>query len=396
MEIRTKFIICAMTLSYPGTMGGNSKITLEMARYLTALYEVHFIVPDDRVETVRQNIPADCGVHIHVVSHYPRSEFRHPIASSRFYYRELKRVLDELKPTKDDFVYGCGDFHYDSVPCYFLQRHYGFCWLPSAYLFVPGPFENLRKKYGFPLFTYFLAWLYARCYVFFSSFRAAGFVITNEDDFRHFPKRMRTKRLFPFYGGVNVEQIPSTPVMKTRDVVFCSRLCPQKGILAFLDVWKRIHEQVPSARFTVIGNGQPAYEARLRMRANELGVADSIDWLGYVNNEAKYEIYRSARVLVHTTIFDNNGMVAAEALCSGLPIVMYDLPPLRTVYTTGCTKVPFGDQAAFADAVVKILSDPETARTATPSPQQVEELRDYWSWPNRVETFAKWLGALAD
>lgn len=383
-----KFVICAMTLSRPGTMGGNSKITLEMARYLSETYEVHFIVPEDKEPTFTANVPASCGVKLYVVKAYSKSEFRHPIASSWFYYREIRRVLDEIRPGADDFVYCCGDFHIDSVPCWFLQKRYGFKWLPSAYLFVPGPLENLRRKYGFPFLTYSLAWLYARMYVFFASFRAAGFVITNEDDFKHFPQRFRKGRLFPFYGGVNVEQIPSGPVAKTRDLVFCSRLCAQKGIMGFLDVWKRVHDALPSARFTVIGNGTPEFEAALKARAVALGVADSIDWLGYVNNEAKYEIYRSAKVLAHATIFDNNGMVAAEALCSGLPVVMYDLPPLRHVYTDGCVKVPYGDKDAFAAALVRELSG-NSAVSMTD--ELMASLRRKWDWKNRVETFKIWL-----
>lgn len=385
---KRKFIICAMTLSRPGTMGGNSKITLEMARCLSDAFDVHFIVPEDKEPTFSENVPASSDVKLHVVSPYLKSEFRHPISSSWFYYHEIRRVLDEVKPTSDDFVYCCGDFHIDSVPCWFLQKRYGFKWLPSAYLFVPGPIENLRRRYGFPLFAYSLAWLYARVYVFLSSLRATGFVITNEDDFKHFPRRFRGGRLFPFYGGVNVGQIPSGPVTKTHDVVFCSRLCVQKGIMGFLDVWKLVHEALPSARFTVIGNGAPAFEAALRRRAEALGIADSIDWLGYVNNEAKYNIYRSSKVMAHATIFDNNGMVAAEALCSGLPVVMYDLPPLRHVYSDGCIKVPYGDKNAFAAALIQQLTGKDAS---TQTPELTSSLRRKWDWENRVEMFKTWL-----
>lgn len=392
--MKRRFIICAMTLSKPGTMGGNSKITLEMAKHLGPWCEVHFVVPADKAETFRRNVPVSAGVHVHEVGVYPKSEFRHPLASSRFYYRELRRVLTDLAAGPGDVLYCNGDFHVDSVPAFLLQRRFGFAWLPSAFLFVPGPLENLLRGYGFPVAAYFLAWLYARFYVFFSCFRSAGWVITNTDDFRHFPKRFRDRRIFPFYGGVNVDQIPAGPVPKTRDVVFCSRLCAQKGIRSFLDVWKLVHDRLPSARFTVIGNGAPDFERALRAKAARLGIDGSVDWLGYVNNEAKYEIYRSARVMVHPTIFDNNGMVAAEALCSGLPVVMYDLPPLRHVYTTGCAKVPFGDKAAFADEVVRLLSDDAHRASVAPDAAQVAELRSFWDWPNRVARFRDWLGTV--
>ena len=178
---------------------------------------------------------------------------------------------------------------------------------------------------------------------------------------------------------------------RTRDVVFCGRLCAQKGIWGFLDVWRRVLDEAPGVRLAVIGNGAPEFERALRAKAEALGVADSVDWLGYVNGEAKYAIYRSARVFVYPTVFDNNGMVAAEALCSGLPVVMYDLPPLRHVYTTGCVKVPRGDKEQFAQEVARLLSDPDRARAVAPNAGQTGELRVFWDWPERVRRFAAWL-----
>ena len=385
-----RLIIGGICLSEPGTMGGNSKITLEIARHLCAGREVHFIVPERKVWTVTDALPGRDEIRIHPVVSFAGGEMRHPLAAIRHYKREIDRVLSEIGAGPDDDYFGCSDFYAEEAPALSLQRKYGFRLIPTAFLFVPNPVENLCRGYGFPPFTYFLAWLYAKVYVRFAVRRAAGFVITNESDFRHFPRRFREGRLFPFYGGVNVDQIPAGEVPRTRDVVFCSRLHPQKGIDGFLDVWKRIREK-SDARLTVIGNGAPDYERHLKEKAARLGVVDSIDWLGYVNNEAKYGIYRSARVFVHPTVFDNNGMVAAEALCSGLPVVMYDLPALRHVYDVGCLKVPYGDKDAFAAAVVELLADPSGM---APTAEQVSALRRKWDWANRVQSFSAWLAGL--
>ncbi len=393
--MKQRLIINGTALSEPGTMGGNTKIFVEIIRCLCVDYEIHVILPDSKVKTIEDAVPPNVCM-LHPFPKFQRSEFRHPLAAVMYYYREVVRILDVLKVGDADLFLSASDFHCDAATSFFLQRRYGFKWFPSAFLFVPGPLENLRKGYGFPLFTYTLAWLYAKVFMLFSKRRATAYVITNEDDFSHFPKRFRAGRLFPFYGGVNVDQIPTGTVPKTRDVVFCSRLCAQKGIMGFLDVWKLVHDQLPDVRFTLIGNGASEFEKALHEKSERLGIADSIDWLGYVNNEAKYEIYRSARVMVHPTIFDNNGMVAAEALCSGIPVVMYDLPPLRHVYTTGCVKVPFGDKKAFAEAVIQLLSDSEHAAAVAPTPEQVSELRAYWDWPNRVAKFKTWLESVVD
>ena len=402
--MKNRLIILALGLSPPGTMGGNSKITVEMARRLAGKREVHFILPENKLTTLTDNVPADHGIHIHALPAFVGEDKLNPIASIKWFTPRFRTILREISAGPDDFLYCCSDFHVDVVPPYTLQKEFGFRWLPSVFLFVPFVFENLSRGYKFPAIKYIVYWFYQRTLFALMKRRATGFVVTNRSDFARFPKRF-TGKLFDYYGGVNIEQIPgqrSKVEDRTRDVVFCSRLHPQKGIDAFLDTWKLVINRfkslpsslVPLPSLTIIGNGDPAYERYLKEKANRLGIVDTIEWLGYVNNEAKFRIYAESRVFVHPTVFDNNGMVAAEALCTGLPVVMQDLPALRDVYTTGCLKVPFGDHNAFAAAVVSLLTDPAKYAATAPTPDQLTALRAHWKWESRAAEFDRWLDTL--
>ena len=403
--MKNRLIILALGLSPPGTMGGNSKITVEMARCLAGKREVHFILPENKLATLTDNVPANHGIHIHPIPAFTGEDKLNPIAAIRWFTPRLRSVLREISAGPDDFLYCCSDFHIDVLPPYTLQKEFGFRWLPSIFLFVPFVFENLSRGYKFPAIKYIIYWFYQRTLFALMKRRATGFVVTNRSDFVRFPKRF-TGRLFDYYGGVNIEQIPSVPIPKCRDVVFCSRLHPQKGIDAFLDTWKEVlrllsnrtfeRSNIRTFKLSVIGNGSPDYEAYLKNKASRLGIADSIEWLGYVNNEAKFRIYAKSRVFVHPTVFDNNGMVAAEALCTGLPVVMQGLPALRDVYTTGCLKVPFGDRDAFAAAVVSLLTDPAKYATTAPTPDQLAALRAHWNWESRAAEFDRWLDTLSE
>ena len=384
--MKGRFIIAGFGLSGPGTMGGNSKIALEIARHLPSRCEVHLVVPEGKVGAVGDASGSPKGLVLHRVASFPGNDKYRPIASSLHFTRELFAVLREIGAGPGDIVYCASDFHVDIVPAFAARREFGCRWIGVLFLFVPSVWENLAGRLGFPVARYALYWLYQRSIL--AMLRSAdAVVITNESDRPRLPGRLRGKS-FAFLGGVNLEDIPSAPVPKRYDAVFCSRLHPQKGLMKFLDAWRIVVSARPDAKLAVIGNGERKYEEALRRRARALGIDGSIEWLGYVNGPEKFAVYRASRLFVHPTVFDNNGMVAAEALAAGLPVVMTDLPALRNVYREGCRKVERGRPEAFASAVLDILANPEAA---APSPPELAALRARWSWEARVGAFSKWL-----
>jgi glycosyltransferase involved in cell wall biosynthesis len=391
-----RLIVFAFGISPPGSMGGNSKIALELIRAHSRQHQVVVLSSDDKRPTFERNIELTEGLRLHTVPTFRGNRMLHPIREAMHYARLAKPVLAAVGANENDVVYSCSDFLLDVLPAFLLKPAFRFVWAPSLFLFVPFITENVRHQYGFPVLKYALYYVYQRSIFRLIKMRGDLFVITSDCDRRHFPKRLQP-HVFAFYGGVNVEQIQVAESVarpdpdRRRDVVFCGRLHPQKGIDAFLDVWRRVLDALPDARLTVIGNGTAGYERMLKRKADRLGIAARVDWLGYVNNEEKYAVYLSARVFVHPTVYDNNGMVAAEALCSGLPVVMYDLPNLRSVYSVGCTKVRERDGAAFAAALIRLLSDPAACASDRPSSGAVQELRNHWSWQTRVRRFEEFL-----
>lgn len=388
----SRFIVLALGISPPGTMGGNSKITLELIRWLSKSHAC--LVLTTQPETFRQNQVTGSNIDLVTIPAYPRSSLWHHIDMCRHYVREVRAVFKRCGVNDRDFVYCTSDGLGEDLPGFLLKKEFRFTWVPTLFLFVPSLLVNVRHGYGFPIFKYFIYHVYQ--WVVFQLILARGdrFVITNDADKACFPARLHP-RVFAIYGGVNGDQIDrvrqSQPPPMRYDALFCGRLHPQKGVSRLLDIWKTVLERCPAARLGIIGNGEPGYERFLKKKARGLGLDQTIDWLGYVNNEEKYRIYRQARVFVHATVYDNNGMVAAEALCSGLPVVLYDLPALRQVYTEGCLKVPPGDQKAYAEAIVSLLTDSDRYRAVKPSPEVSEQLRAYWDWSRRAELFEAFL-----
>lgn len=386
------FFVSAIYVSPPHTMGGNTKIAIEFVRELSQVYP--FVIFTTEPNTFKNQLPVQGNITLVDVP-YPfqkKSLFSH-FKEIFFVYGVFRDYFRKVPLQENDIFYSASDFAPDVLPVYFLRKHRRFRWIASLFLFIPNPGENIKKRYGFPFLKYFAYYLYQKIlfkFILRSFWRCC---ITNDADLLHFPPARR-KDVFAVYGGVNTHQIVEAKRFKLPVIysaVFCGRLHPQKGISQLLDIWSTVLRSIPRARLAVIGNGDPEYESFLREKAHRLHLSDALDWWGYVNDVKKYTIYLQGRIFVHPTIYDNNGMVAAEALCAGLPVVMYDLESLKSVYREGTVKVPYGDQNAFAKTLIQLLSDDREYASCLLTEEAITLLSTHWSWKTRAELFQAFL-----
>ena len=145
-----RFVIFALGLSEPGTMGGNSKIALEMARRLGASEQVHVVVPRHKVPTLTATVGAKPPFVVHALEDFPGNDKFRPYASVRHYLPRVRACFRALALGPADTVFGVSDFHIDVLPLYFVQPEFGFRWLPSVFLFVPGSLSEREKGNGLP------------------------------------------------------------------------------------------------------------------------------------------------------------------------------------------------------------------------------------------------------
>jgi len=90
------------------------------------------------------------------------------------------------------------------------------------------------------------------------------------------------------------------------------------------------------------------------------GLSDQVKFLGLVRDrQVLAKVFQVANVFVFPSRMEGLGYVVLEAMASGLPIVVSDLPVLEEIITSGENgiKVPIGDVAATADAVSDLLED---------------------------------------
>ncbi|MHA6625569.1 glycosyltransferase family 4 protein [Pseudonocardia sichuanensis] len=182
-------------------------------------------------------------------------------------------------------------------------------------------------------------------------------------------------------NGVDVEEFAAgTPLPgypRPETVGFLGRFDePRKGMPVLLDAVRRLAPDRPRLRVLVVGRGDAA---GLRRAAGP--VADRLDVLGPVDDATKAAALRSMDVFcAPNTGGESFGIVLAEALAAGAPVLASDLDAFRDVLGAPAAGVlfPTGDGAALAERLATLLDDP-AHRTALAAAGRVRA-QDF-GWP---------------
>ena len=127
-------------------------------------------------------------------------------------------------------------------------------------------------------------------------------------------------------------------------------LVPQKGFDVLLRALAICHAGGDRFHLTIVGKGYE--ESNLRAIARELGLDDSVTWLGAPDRSTMPDVYRAADAFVLASRHESFGVVVIEALASGLPVVATRCGGPEEIVTPECGLLaPPEDPAALAAAM---------------------------------------------
>lgn len=169
------------------------------------------------------------------------------------------------------------------------------------------------------------------------------------------------ERVAKMRNGIDTGQITAAPETgKTVDAVMIG-VRPNKGSLDVVPVWKIVQEIRPGTTLRLMGGmaGEEALAKHIRREGLEPFIEIFKPESGWVPFDVYVAKIKQARVLFAPSHEEGWGIAVCEGMACGLPVVAYDLPVYRRVYGDALVLVTEGDYRAFAEAICRLLDEPE-------------------------------------
>ncbi len=175
-----------------------------------------------------------------------------------------------------------------------------------------------------------------------------------------------------------LDKVPATSRASEHghEVVWCGRFDPiEKRPELALRSFAALLAHVPDATLTMVGGGNPDAERSVRALAAELGVADSVTFVGQVIDVTPW--FAHADVNCMTSPTEGFPLSLCEAMHAGLPTVMFRMPWLTL--GIGCkavVQVEADDPEAMGEALARVLTSDDYALLCSCARARYEWARD--------------------
>ncbi|WP_144924316.1 glycosyltransferase family 4 protein [Halorubrum salsamenti] len=193
-------------------------------------------------------------------------------------------------------------------------------------------------------------------------------------------------------NGIDTERFtPEGPESDLIDaegpvVLFVGRFAEGKRPWLAVEAFAGVLEEYPDAELYLCGDG--ALREDLETQVAELGIGESVTFLGHVSYDEMPKVYRSGDVLVLPSRAEGVPRTVLEAMASGLEIVMSDLDQVTPMLGKRGHVVADVGNESFADGLFEAIEDP--------SETSEQIAADEHRWADTVERTTQTLQSIAE
>ncbi|MCX6031998.1 MAG: glycosyltransferase [Chloroflexi bacterium] len=177
---------------------------------------------------------------------------------------------------------------------------------------------------------------------------------------------------------------PTDPI-----VLYVGRLSAEKGLDYLIEGFPTVVSRFPGARLFIIGSGP--LQAALAAQVDRLGLAGRVKFVGHVPNAELPRWYSAADVTVMPSLLEWFGMVAAESMACGTPVVATQAGgAVDIVREFECgILVPPRDPVQLAEGICAVLNGSANTRP------NIERARNAFDWSVKLRYLFSLFEAMA-
>ena len=124
--------------------------------------------------------------------------------------------------------------------------------------------------------------------------------------------------------------------IRNKNILFLSRVHIKKGINFLIEATANLKTELQGYTINIAGEGEESYINELKQLASKLGVENLIHFIGGVYGDKKWELFKKADLFVLPTHSENFGIVVAEALACGTPVITTQGTPWQELESYHC------------------------------------------------------------
>ncbi|HXH06597.1 MAG TPA: glycosyltransferase [Vicinamibacterales bacterium] len=136
-------------------------------------------------------------------------------------------------------------------------------------------------------------------------------------------------------NGIDVPSFVSKQRRWPRTLLYLGRLHPKKGLDRLLSAWAAVEARFQDWHLRIVGPDERGHLAELIAQAQALGLR-RVAFEGPLYGEDKWRAYAEAELFVLPTRHENFGLVVAEALAAGTPVITTHDAPWQGLVTHNC------------------------------------------------------------
>lgn len=155
------------------------------------------------------------------------------------------------------------------------------------------------------------------------NFSKIKIVAMSESLINHFFRSTQFKIAHLIPSGIDRNKIPLIDEERTIDILGVGTLTPLKNYLLFIELIVELKKSLPGIKARIIGRGEQ--EQLLRKSIQNSGIGNNLELLGEVPHESVFAYMQQSKIFLHTSSYEGQSTVIAEALANGLTVVCFDV-----------------------------------------------------------------------